>query len=49
MKVPGYESYKEQKYQIAKVPPMEFLLLGAKVRENESSKFVLPTAAKEAV
>jgi len=35
----GSESSRERKLQGAKVPPMELSLLGAKVRENESSSY----------
>ena len=43
---PGSESSRERKYQGAKVPPMVLSLLGAKVRGNESSSYlVLPLEA----
>jgi len=38
-KVPGNESSRERKYQRAKVPAMELLLLGAKVCGNENSSY----------
>jgi len=37
--VPEIESFRERKYQGAKVPPMVLSLLGAKVRGNESSSY----------
>ena len=39
--VQGSESSRERKYQGAKIPCMELLFLGAKVRGNESSRYLL--------